>query len=147
MRCVNAGVARRECLWYLRCRKQCVQGYAAEGKAVRACTATRFRYSLDLGKADMDLIQGSHEDCGCRGRQKSMLVDFEALGPVPKDKLRQAKAACICLKTAPSKADTLLPEDHHYQACLCSLPCTACMGSKGLRSISAESRTFMCTSG
>ena len=46
-----------------------------------------------------------------------MLVDFEALGAVPKDKLRQAKAASICLKTAPSKADTLLPEDHHYQVC------------------------------
>ena len=44
-------------------------------------------------------------------------MDFEALGAVPKDKLRQAKAASICLKTAPSKADTLLPEDHHYQVC------------------------------
>ena len=46
-----------------------------------------------------------------------MLVDFEALGAVPKDRLRQATAASICLKTAPSKADTLLPEDHHYQVC------------------------------
>ena len=101
-----------------------------EGNAVRACTATLFRYSLNFGKVNMELLQGSHEDCGCRGRQKSMLVDFESLGPVPKDKLRQAKAACICLKTAPSKADTLLPEDHHYQACLCSLPCTAAWGQK-----------------
>ena len=58
---------------------------------------------------------------GYRGRQKSLFVDFETLGAVPKDKLRQAKAARICLKTAPSKADTLLPEDHHYQVS-CS-PC------------------------
>lgn len=55
------------------------------------------------------------------------MVDFEALGAVDKDKLRQAKAAAICLKTAPTKADTLLPEDHHYQVChrsvLIALPC------------------------
>ena len=55
--------------------------------------------------------------CGYRGRQKSLFIDFEALGAVPKDKLRQAKPASICLKTAPSKADTLLPKDHHYQVC------------------------------
>ena len=52
----------------------------------------------------------------CRGRQKSTLVDFCALGPVPQERLRQAAPAAICLKTAPTKADTLLPEDHHYQA-------------------------------
>ena len=63
------------------------------------------------------LQQFQHGYLWHRGRQKSMLVDFEALGAAPKDKLRQAKAASICLKTAPSKADTLLPEDHHYQVC------------------------------
>ena len=46
------------------------------------------------------------------------MVDFEALGPVPQDKLRQAAPQKIALKTAPVKADTLLPEDYHYQACL-----------------------------
>ena len=50
-------------------------------------------------------------------RQRSSLIDFEALGPVPEEKLRQAAPASIQLKTAPAKADTLLPEDQHYQAC------------------------------
>ena len=58
------------------------------------------------------LTAGAHT---CRGRQKNLFIDFEKLGAVPKDKLRQAKPASICLKTAPSKADTLLPKDHHYQ--------------------------------
>ena len=44
-----------------------------------------------------------------------MLVDFCTLGAVPIERLRQAEPASICLKTAPTKADTLLPEDHHYQ--------------------------------
>ena len=44
-----------------------------------------------------------------------MLVDFCALGAVPEERLRQAAPAAICLKGAPTKADTLLPEDHHYQ--------------------------------
>ena len=35
---------------------------------------------------------------------------------MPEEKLRQAAPASIQLKTAPAKADTLLPEDHHYQA-------------------------------
>lgn len=46
------------------------------------------------------------------------MVDFEALGEVPKAKLRQAAPHTIRLRTAPAKADTLLPEDHHYQACM-----------------------------
>ena len=44
-----------------------------------------------------------------------MLVDFCALGAVPQERLRQAAPAAICLKGAPTKADTLQPEDHHYQ--------------------------------
>ena len=44
-----------------------------------------------------------------------MLVDFCALGAVPQERLRQAAPAAICLKGAPTKANTLLPEDHHYQ--------------------------------
>lgn len=46
------------------------------------------------------------------------MVDFEALGEVPRAKLRQAAPHTIRLRTAPAKADTLLPEDHHYQACM-----------------------------
>ena len=46
------------------------------------------------------------------------MIEFEALGEVPKAKLRQAAPHTIRLRTAPAKADTLLPEDHHYQACM-----------------------------
>ncbi|BDA50103.1 Condensin complex subunit 2 [Coccomyxa sp. Obi] len=49
-------------------------------------------------------------------RKQSSMIDFEALGEVPKAKLRQAAPHTIRLRTAPAKADTLLPEDHHYQA-------------------------------
>ena len=68
----------------------------------------------------MCVVRGSQQGMReYRGRQKSLFIDFEALGAVPKDRLRQAKPASICLKTAPSKADTLLPEDHHYQVLAC----------------------------
>ena len=43
------------------------------------------------------------------------MVDFEVLGPVSEEMLRQAAPASNRLKTLPAKADTLLPEDHHYQ--------------------------------
>ena len=36
---------------------------------------------------------------------------------MPEEKLRQAATASMQLRTARTKADTLLPEDHHYQAC------------------------------
>ena len=48
-------------------------------------------------------------------RQRAAMIDFESLGPVPVDRLRQADPAAIRLKGAPSRADTLLPEDAHYQ--------------------------------
>jgi hypothetical protein len=44
------------------------------------------------------------------------MIDFEALGPVPEERLRQADPAALRLKGAPARADTLLPEDAHYQA-------------------------------
>ncbi len=58
------------------------------------------------------------------------MIDFEALGEVPKAKLRQAAPHTIRLRTAPAKADTLLPEDHHYQACM--NPCSALFDSSCL---------------
>lgn len=54
-------------------------------------------------------------------------MDFEALSAVPEAKLRQAAPHTIRLKTVRAKADTLLPEDHHYQVSLSTLSSCLCL--------------------
>jgi hypothetical protein len=61
------------------------------------------------------------QPCVSSRKRAAARIDFEALPAIPERGLRQAASKDITLRTATAQADTLLPEDIHYQAGIPSL--------------------------